>query len=683
MWHRVVGTDPARTRLTNAVAVTVAVLLSVLAAWLIVRFRMHDSGLLSVSVLAALQVSTSIKEPTPRGRLLTTALSVIPLVAAPAIAISLDRWRYVEIALFILLAGAVTWARRISARMGELGMIAFLAYFFALFLRPPLDELGYFLLVFVCLWAAAVLVRLALLREHPVRQFAVLLDELRATSRLVITGAVGADPHTARASALTTGIGRVDDVARAIGGWQVHFSTEAILGLDAEDLANQVFDARIDVEHAALEIANLIRREGRLPARLTAPLDDLTTVLSRHPDPAATAAAAARADQLLADADDTDPVELTAILIARATLAHQRLRAVDLSHRRRVVTPAEKPSPPRPAPEHIGRLAVQAMLAAGLAALVGESIDASRWYWAVMAAFLIFVGSTTRTTVLHRAWHRVAGTLGAVAVGFVVGVALSGPSLWHIALALVSVFGALYFGPVRQWLGAFFSTLLLVAVYGLLGILHPHLLTVRVEETAAGAAVGVACAFLVFSISPRPALAAAINGYFDALAALLTQIEQTVTGTVDPPALLAATDHLDAAHARFTADIGMLYPAYTPGRWSRAGELRYLTGVGARAADHAAQAALHRMREPAAPALTVDQQASFHEAVAHVSAGAAAARTALLEHTRVDVDPEETTVLDLSEQLGGSPRSAITQTMLMLSRVNWAMLRLATLREQR
>lgn len=699
--RRLAGTDPGRARLTNSIAVSVAVLLSALASWLIVRYDISDRGFLVVGILATVQVSTSIKDPTARGRLITTALSLIPLIVAPTVAVLLDHWRYVEIAVFIVLAGVAIWVRRLGPRAGQLGIIAFLAYFFALFLRPPPAELPGFLLIFACVWGASVLVRLALTHERPVHQLSLLLSELRATGRAAMAVAVAVSPGTERSAALDTQIRRLDDVAQAVNGWQHHFPTAQTVDCTAEELITLTLDARIDVEHAALEVAALVR-DGHghaVQTTLAGPLADLDTLLSPHAAPADVDAATARAQRLIDAGQDDTAVGLTAILLARATLAHRALRELNLTRPRQTAAPDAPAAPPtnpasapadRPAVRWWSwrtwpmteRLALQAMVAAGTAAVVGELINASRWYWAVMAAFLIFVGSTTRGAVLTRASHRVVGTLGGIAVGLVVGVLIEGPSPWHVALAVVSVFGTLYFGPLKQFAGAFFSTLLLVAMYGLLGVLHPQLLTVRLEETAAGAAVGVACAYLLFSASTRPALNSAITGYLDALRELVKRVGAAFTGSGPVPDLLTATDRLDAAQAELITATDSVSVTFANGRWARTTELKYLMNVSTHAAERAAKATLSVAGTDGTGALTGAAAEAFDTAVARVDADAEQARAALVDRTHPDVDPDDTVIIDQIEKIDRPPKSAAVQVMLMLSRVNGALVRAAGLRDR-
>ncbi|MFZ2510263.1 MAG: hypothetical protein WAW85_04140, partial [Gordonia sp. (in: high G+C Gram-positive bacteria)] len=91
--HWLAGTDPGHLRLTNAVLVAVAVLLSTTIAWLLVHFTHADHGLLAMGGFMALQMGLVVKDPTNRARLITTALLPIPIAIALTAAVLLGHWR--------------------------------------------------------------------------------------------------------------------------------------------------------------------------------------------------------------------------------------------------------------------------------------------------------------------------------------------------------------------------------------------------------------------------------------------------------------------------------------------------------------------------------------------------------------------------------------------------------------
>ncbi|WP_328911295.1 FUSC family protein [Streptomyces sp. NBC_00234] len=160
------------------------------------------------------------------------------------------------------------------------------------------------------------------------------------------------------------------------------------------------------------------------------------------------------------------------------------------------------PPPAQPAPlsgrglaRPTTRQALQATAACAIALAVGLLLSPDRWYWAVGTAWWIFVNTASRGETLVRGLRRVVGTVAGIAVGLLVAVPLHGAPAPTAALVAVCVFGIFYTaGPSYSWM-TFFVTVMAGLLYGLLGVLHPGLLWLRFEETAAGAlgaVIGVA-----------------------------------------------------------------------------------------------------------------------------------------------------------------------------------------------
>ncbi|GHF29855.1 FUSC family protein [Streptomyces mashuensis] len=156
----------------------------------------------------------------------------------------------------------------------------------------------------------------------------------------------------------------------------------------------------------------------------------------------------------------------------------------------------ERRTPPPAAPAPLAarglarpttRLAVQNTVAAGLALGVGQLVSGERWYWAVGTAWWIFVNTASRGETLVRGFRRVVGTLAGIGVGLLVAVPLHGAPLPTVLLVAACVFGIFYTAaPSYSWM-MFFVTVMAGLLYGLLGVLHPGLLALRLEQTLVGA----------------------------------------------------------------------------------------------------------------------------------------------------------------------------------------------------
>ena len=72
-------------------------------------------------------------------------------------------------------------------------------------------------------------------------------------------------------------------------------------------------------------------------------------------------------------------------------------------HPRRTTRP--RPTRTRPRLRLSTRQALQAGVAVALSIVVGELVSPTRWYWATVAAFVVFAGTNSRGDVLSRGWR--------------------------------------------------------------------------------------------------------------------------------------------------------------------------------------------------------------------------------------------------------------------------------------
>ncbi|MET9971106.1 FUSC family protein [Streptomyces sp. NPDC006356] len=164
----------------------------------------------------------------------------------------------------------------------------------------------------------------------------------------------------------------------------------------------------------------------------------------------------------------------------------------------------ERRLPPAPVPAPPGgsglarvttRQAIQATAGAGFALVVGQLVSGQRWYWAVGATWWIFVNTTSRGETLVRGFRRVLGTVIGIGLGLLVAVPLHGAPVPTTALLALCVFGIFYTAAVSYTWMMLCVTVLAELLYGLLGVLDPALLALRLAETGVGA-VGAALAVL-------------------------------------------------------------------------------------------------------------------------------------------------------------------------------------------
>jgi uncharacterized membrane protein YccC len=77
--------------------------------------------------------------------------------------------------------------------------------------------------------------------------------------------------------------------------------------------------------------------------------------------------------------------------------------------------------------------AIRVTLAVGAAAAAGSAISEKRYYWAVIAVFVVYLGTNTVGEQLIKAANRVAGTVIGILLGALLAHAV-GPTTWSLAV---------------------------------------------------------------------------------------------------------------------------------------------------------------------------------------------------------------------------------------------------------
>ncbi|MER8089102.1 FUSC family protein [Streptomyces sp. NPDC058316] len=147
------------------------------------------------------------------------------------------------------------------------------------------------------------------------------------------------------------------------------------------------------------------------------------------------------------------------------------------------------------------RQAIQATVGGAVALAAGLLLSEQRWYWAVGATWWVFVNTASRGETLVRGYRRILGTLIAVPVGLAVVVPLHGSAVPSAVLVALGIFGIFYTAAVSYTWMVFSVTVLAGALYGLLGVLDPALLVLRLTETVVGALAAMLAVLLVLPVT--------------------------------------------------------------------------------------------------------------------------------------------------------------------------------------
>ncbi|MEV8318616.1 FUSC family protein [Streptomyces sp. NPDC059900] len=179
----------------------------------------------------------------------------------------------------------------------------------------------------------------------------------------------------------------------------------------------------------------------------------------------------------------------------------------------RRVPPAALPAPPagRGLARTTTRQAVQATLGGAFALAAGQVLSDQRWYWAVGATWWVFVNTASSGETLVRSFRRVLGTVIGIGAGFVLAVPLHGAPVPSAIIVAVSIFGIFYTAAVSYTWMMLAVTVMAGVLYGLLGVLDPGLLALRVAETGVGALGAVLAVLLVLPVTTH----ATTNGWIE------------------------------------------------------------------------------------------------------------------------------------------------------------------------
>ncbi|MEU6992280.1 FUSC family protein [Streptomyces sp. NPDC046465] len=192
------------------------------------------------------------------------------------------------------------------------------------------------------------------------------------------------------------------------------------------------------------------------------------------------------------------------------------------------------------------RQAVQAMAGGAFALAVGQVLSGERWYWAVGATWWVFVNTASSGETLVRSFRRVLGTVIGIGVGFVVAVPLHGAPVPSAIVVAVSVFGIFYTAAVSYTWMMLAVTVMAGVLYGLLGVLNPGLLALRVAETGAGALGAVLAVLLVLPVTTHATTNAWIERALRCVHACTAEAAARLAGsaTADPAPRVAELEQL-------------------------------------------------------------------------------------------------------------------------------------------
>ncbi|KUO09194.1 hypothetical protein AQJ58_27870 [Streptomyces sp. DSM 15324] len=645
---RVAASDPGLLRLAAGLRTVTAISLTLAVLSLLGADVQH----LVAGAIAAMVATFAIREKQRPRQAVTLVLGLPTALASVSVAALLGTRQVAGDVFFVVLIFCAVYGRRFGDRGTTLGLIGFQVYFLALFVGVTTDDLAGFCGVIAVAFACSAAARFVLVPQTPTAVLerlrlafrARLAQLLDAQRELLDAGPEDAEKALERAR---EGTARLHETAMMIQGrLEEGTSDEAVARL----VQRRIADAEITAERLGLLLLTARSAEradtltmhlpgaplpegGRRPVRDDA-LDllrrDLTALqlLVRQPVADGTETARTRnrllgyrdEENLPAASPDVQDVfrglgEATrAVLGLRIALDGPQDESQDSPEaaRSREELDAEDAAiaAEEEEPQETGlrrpttRAAVQVAVGSSLAMVGGELLSAHRWYWAVLTCWIVFLNTASTGEILVKGSRRLLGTV----LGVVAGIVLAGIVGQHtgpaFAVVLLCVFAMFYTAPLSYTLSSFFVTAALGVLYTLLHTYSLSVLVLRIEETAIGAACGVAAAALVLPVHTDRRTNELLTTVLDRLTDVTSAAVGQLSG--EPPTeLLGLARDLDEALADLRAATQPLTHPVTPLR-TRRDTAQYVVALLETCAYHARSLAATAELLPTHPSIAAD-----------------------------------------------------------------------------
>jgi uncharacterized membrane protein YccC len=548
-WNRFMASDPAlrrlrtATRVTCAVAANLAIMMPLLAQW--------GQPLPSVLIGAVVSINSTlaVTDTTDRQRRITTLLMPFPAALSLLIAATVEALPLLSDLLFLVVVFVATYIRRFGPRYSALGLVGFMGYFFAMLLHPTLARVPALVAVALCGALTAFAMRFLILRDDPEG----ILDRGRRTLRAQVRELLHAvrdvadHPDSAkRRKQLHKRSIRLNETALMLANTVNQLDSIAESGRAL--LRQRILDVELAAENLQTPLMRIIDHPSRGPAARRA-LGALLAVLRSDPSEVR------EATHVLADRLEREESAEIAMTMRRLGAGFAELGSAtgELGEPDNDTPPDEdgdEAEPQRPE-EDTGlrrpetRSAVQATCAAAMAIVFGELVSPSRWYWAVITAFVVFLTVNSRGELMVRAWQRTAGTMLGVVAGILVAAQMTDDPVAELSLIMVCVFLAFYFAGYSYAVMTFFITTMLGLLYGMMGTFNVGVLETRLAETAVGATAGVVAAALILPNRTHSLVRSRFQEFLLALRDVLRETSIDISSRAAVPRLRESVRDLD------------------------------------------------------------------------------------------------------------------------------------------
>jgi Fusaric acid resistance protein-like len=609
----VVSSDPGLARLRLAIQSALTIALALVAEWLFV----HGTGALQIRIGAGVSAakaaelaganhdllaiamllgailglisSVGVSDATSRGQLVTLLLLPVPIISSLALGIAIGGHRVIALVAIALVLAFGTYMRRFGPRGFLGGQLLFIGYFigFSLHSAITIGDLGWLAAEVGVALVVASAVRFALFYPRPVkalqrtqrsfdaqvRHVAKLALELFDTRSISPRGVQRIHRRLLRlneaALMIDAQLGDPDAVPDGHSGELLHqrlFDVELALtniARFAESLASQQLptDQRSEIRLALLDVVGGDDEGAKAHAaklilllrstqRDHAVHEHTTNVVAHRFAMSVVALAEAMTEWMAVGTTENDRAAFSSSV---ALIGGWLPGSAQVSNAASLESGSHWGK--RFAMQRHIRNAIQLGIAAGLAIALGVLISPQRFYWAVIATFIIFMGAHNAGEQIRKAFFRVGGTVIGIGVGSLLVSAVGHHTDWSITIILVTLFLGLYLVRISYTFMAIAITITVSQLYQQLGEFTNALLLVRLEETALGAAIAIVVVMVVLPLHTRQVLRVAMSAHTEAIGRLVHHAGERLLGRDDQYGTTLRSDAraVDAAYQAVVA----------------------------------------------------------------------------------------------------------------------------------
>jgi uncharacterized membrane protein YccC len=607
-----IGSDPGLLRLRMTGRTMTALTSAMLILFLLSKATGQPLTVALLGAVITMIAEQTVNEPDPRRHTITMALLPIPAALAITVAALLAPHVLASDVVFVMVVFIAVYLRRFDPRGTALGMVTFMAYFFTLYLRATTADLPWMIVAVVVGTICSFVWSAYLMPDRPVSVLRRTIRSLRARMTIVVDTTAEAvqagQLDKRRRRRMRIRLSRLNQTALMVQGQiEANVNPGALWpGVGGEDLALWLFDAELTVERVATAGARAAAAGADIPdatrAELAEALAQLATAI-RTPRPEALRRVVNQTQPLLdrPSSPTADPtVRRLALAIIDTATAASEVRAQIACATAEAELKADRLDTSAPSPalkdnsekqartwlRPTTRQAIQVVVAAALAIVIGDLAAPAHSYWAAITAFVVFAGTNSWGETLAKGWQRMLGTVLGVPAGLLIAKLVSGNQAASLILVFVCLFCAFYFMKVTYSVMTFWITTMLALLYGLIGQFTYGLLLQRIEDTAIGAVIGVGVAMLVLPVHTKTTIRNDARAFFTTLAGVIEESVASLLGddTAANPTETARQLDRDLEQFRTTAKPLTAGLAGLAGRRSIRHGLRVLT-----ACDHYAR----------------------------------------------------------------------------------------------